>query len=297
MLVLGIEASTSRSSVALVDDDRVVASAGLGVARRHGEFLAPAVRFCLDQANIEVARIGGVAVGIGPGLFTGLRVGIATAQTFAASLQLPTVGLCGLDVLAFSARYTDRPICAALDARRGELFWAFYRASPGGVQRESEPAVGRIDQLVAEVEAHGQDVLVVGDGVLSYRAQLEDTGSQLGGPDLAWPDAADLAELALPRFVREETQRPETLRPMYLRQADAKIGWETRGRMRGGSAPDAAGGGVTSVPTDAGPTAAADPADGGQEADGQAGAEPATGGPATGGPADGGQAADGQAGA
>ena len=234
MLLLGLETSTARSSVALVEDDRVLASAALGVARRHGEFLAPAIRFCLTQAAVDLDRIAGVAVGVGPGLFTGLRVGIATAQTFAAALQLPVVGLSGLDVLALQARYTTRPICATIDARRGELFWAFYRPVPGGVQREGELEIGRADRLVAEIEAHGDDVLVVGDGALGYREQLAAAGAEIAGPDIAWPDAADLAELALPRFLREETLRPEQLAPIYLRQADVQIGWAQRGRLRGG---------------------------------------------------------------
>lgn len=236
MLLLGLETSTVRSSVALVQHDRVLASASLGAPRRHGEFLAPAIRFCLDQAGLSIERLTGVAVGVGPGLFTGLRVGIATAQTLAAARQLPVVGLSGLDVLAFQARYTTRPICAVIDARRGELFWAFYRSSPGGVQRESDLMLGRVDQLAAEIEAHGDDVLVLGDGALSYREQLAATDAQLAGPDWAWPDAADLAELAVPRFVREETQRPDELHPIYLRHADAQIGWEQRGRLRGGDA-------------------------------------------------------------
>jgi tRNA threonylcarbamoyladenosine biosynthesis protein TsaB len=180
MLVLGLETSTARSSVALVDTDRVVASASLGVARRHGEFLAPAIAFCLEQAGIEVDRIHGVAVGVGPGLFTGLRVGLATAQTFAAARQLPVVGLSGLDVLAFRARYSRRAICAVLDARRGELFWAFYRTAPGGVQRDSEPVVGRIEQLTAEIEAYGDDVLVIGDGADRASADAGHRGGRCG---------------------------------------------------------------------------------------------------------------------
>lgn len=236
MLVLGIETSTARSSVALVEDERVVASAALGLPRRHGEFLAPAIRFCLEQAGLGIDRVAGITVGIGPGLYTGLRVGIATAQTLAAARQLPTVGLSGLDVLAFSARHTHRPICAALDARRGEVFWAFYRSSPGGVQRTDDPRVGTIEELTAAVDAAGPDVLVVGDATLRFQTELAETDATLGGVDLAWPDATDLAALALPRFHREETQQPETLRPLYLRQADAKIGWATRGRMQGGGA-------------------------------------------------------------
>lgn len=239
MLVLGLETSTSRSSVALVDGDRVVSSASLGVPRRHGEFLAPAIRFCLEQAQLDVDRITGVAVGLGPGLYTGLRVGIAMAQTFASSRHLPVVGLSGLDVLAFQVRASDQPICATIDARRGELFWAFYRPSPGGVQREGELTVGRVDELAAEIQSFGEDVLVVGEGALTYRNELsESTDAQLVGASHAWPDATELAELAVPRFVREETQRPDELTPIYLRVADAKIGWETRGRLRGGVAGD-----------------------------------------------------------
>lgn len=188
-----------------------------------------------------MGQITGVAVGIGPGLFTGLRVGIATAQTFATARALPVVGLSGLDVLAFQARYVRRVICAAIDARRGELFWAFYRAAPGGVQRQTEPTVGTIETLAAEIESLGEECLVIGDGALGHRAALEHVDAEVGGPDIAWPDAAHLAELALPRFVREETERPLDLRPLYLRQADARIGWEQRGRLRGGDAPNVPG--------------------------------------------------------
>lgn len=235
MLVLGIEASTARSSVALVRGEMVVASASLGVARRHGEFLTPAVRFCLDQAGLGVGDIHGVAVGLGPGLFTGLRVGIATAQTFAAARELPVVGLPSLDVLAFPARHTGRLLCAAVDARRGELYWAFYRSAPGGVQRIGDLRLGGVEALVAELESHGEPCLVVGDATLAHRDALARV-AEVAGPDVAWPSATHLAELAHPRFVREETERPDQLRPIYLRQPDATIGWQERGRLQGGGA-------------------------------------------------------------
>ncbi|MEX0952753.1 MAG: tRNA (adenosine(37)-N6)-threonylcarbamoyltransferase complex dimerization subunit type 1 TsaB [Nitriliruptoraceae bacterium] len=234
MLILGLETSTSRSSVALVDGDRVVASASLGVDRRHGEFVAPAIDFCLRQAGMSADRITGVAVGIGPGLFTGLRVGIATAQAIAGTRHLPVVGMCSLDVLAFQVRHVRRLICAVLDARRGELFWAFYRSSPGGVQRQGDLRVGNVDTLEAEIAAQGSDVLAVGEGALAHREQLANTDTAVAGLDVGWPDAAVLAELCVPRFVREDTQTPLQLQPLYLRQADAQIGWATRGRLRGG---------------------------------------------------------------
>ncbi|MEX1177488.1 MAG: tRNA (adenosine(37)-N6)-threonylcarbamoyltransferase complex dimerization subunit type 1 TsaB [Nitriliruptor sp.] len=233
MLVLAIESSTSRSSVALVDGERVLSSASLGLPRRHGEFLTPALRFCLDQAGVGIDRLGGVTVGLGPGLYTGLRVGIATAQTFAAARELPTVGVSGLDILAFRARHTRRVICAAIDARRGELFWALYRPSPGGVQLIGELRLSTADALAAELESLGEPCLVVGDAPFESRQTLGRV-ADVAAP--SWPDAADLAELAHPRFLREETVRPDQLQPLYLRHPDAAIGWQARGRLQGGGA-------------------------------------------------------------
>lgn len=235
MLILAVETSTSRSSVALVAHDGVVAGASLGVPRRHGEFVAPAIEFCLRQAGSTIADVTGVAVGLGPGLYTGLRVGIATAQSFAMARSLPMVGLCGLDVLAFQVRHVRRPVVVTLDARRGELYWAVYRPAPGGVQREGDLRLGRVDELSAELESLGEECLVIGEGAMRHREEFE--GLHL--VDLAvdgrgQPDAADLGTLAVPRFVREETSRAGTLAPLYLRQADARIGWEQRGRLRGG---------------------------------------------------------------
>lgn len=235
MLILTIETSTPRSSVALADHQRVVASAGLAIDRKHGQFVAPAVRFCLEQAGVTTADVTGVAVGIGPGLYTGLRVGIAVAKTFAAARNLPVVGLSGLDVLAFQMRHVRRLICAVVDARRDELFWAFYRTVPGGVQRQTELRVGSPDKLAGEIEAAAEECVVVGDGGTRYRDEMADAGAEVAGAETAWPDAADLATLATPRFVREETRRPEELVPLYLRIADAKIGWERRARLRGGA--------------------------------------------------------------
>jgi tRNA threonylcarbamoyladenosine biosynthesis protein TsaB len=233
MRVLAIESSTSRSSVALIDGEQVLASASLGVPRRHGEFLAPAVRFCVDHAGVELSAVGGIAVGIGPGLYTGLRVGIATAQTLAAGLEVPTVGVSGLDVLAFRARHTRRVVCAAIDARRGEVFWALYRPSPGGVQRVGELRLTTAEALANELEGLGEPCLVVGDAGLNSRDTLARVAT-VAAP--SWPDAADLAELAHPRFLREETVRPDQLEPLYLRHPDAAIGWQARGRLRGGEA-------------------------------------------------------------
>ena len=236
MLILGIETSTQHSSVCLARRDAVIASAGLGLPQRHGEFVAPAIAFCFEQAGVTAADVTGIAVGTGPGLFTGLRVGLATARAFASARRLPVVGLSGLDALAFRQRHARRLICAAIDARRNELFWAFYRSAPGGVFRATELRVGSPGKLAGEIEGAAEECLAVGDGAMRYADELRSVGATVAGMEAAWPEASDLAELAIPRFIREDTQLPSELTPIYLRTADARIGWEMRGRLRGGQA-------------------------------------------------------------
>lgn len=241
MLLLGIETSTTHASVALAHDSGLLASAQLGRPGAHGSFVAPAIAFCHRHAQVEPADLTGVAVSLGPGRFTGMRVGIATAQMLAHSRGLPVVGLASLDLVAFTARYAERPVCAVVDARRGELAWAFYRVASGEIQRRTDVRLGPPDRLAGEIEAGGevevadQPVLALGDGALAHRGLLVAAGAEVGDAAAGQPSAAALVALARPRFEREDTQRPEDLLPIYLRRPDARIGWSGRGAMFGGT--------------------------------------------------------------
>jgi tRNA threonylcarbamoyladenosine biosynthesis protein TsaB len=238
VLILAIETSTPAASACLGTQDGVVALAEVGpglpeLGRAHAAFLAPAIRWCLATAGRTAEDVTGVAVSLGPGLFTGMRVGIATAQAFAHARSLPVVGLPSLDLLAFPQRHVRRLVCSAVDARRGELFWAMYRPAPGGLQRITDFRSGRPEVLAAEVEASAEEVLCVGDGARAHAGLLHSAGADVAGE--AHPTARSLLELAVPRFEREETRRPEDLVPVYLRQADAQIGWAKRGALHGGT--------------------------------------------------------------
>jgi tRNA threonylcarbamoyladenosine biosynthesis protein TsaB len=231
VIVVGIDTSTPQTSVALGSDTEVVASIRIaGLARQ--ESVTPALETLLRFADLEPARIGGVAVGVGPGLFTGLRVGVETAKTLAQVLTVPIVGITSLDALAYSVRYTSRRIAAVIDARRSEVFWSLYQPVPGGVLRETEHAVGPVDHLVADLAAFPGEVLCVGNGAILYRREIEPLGSQVefASPSVSLPDAAALVELAAPRFLREEFDRPHDVVPLYLRKSDAEIAWDQRAR-------------------------------------------------------------------
>jgi tRNA threonylcarbamoyladenosine biosynthesis protein TsaB len=199
MLVLGIETSTRHSSVAIASENEVVASYELGRGRLHDEILMPAAQRMLADADLSWSQLGGIAVGLGPGLFTGLRVGVATAKTLAQSLQIQIAGLSSLDVLAYSVRYSRRTICTCVDARRNEVFWAFYRPVPGGVQRIKDFRCAPAEHCVTEIESRGEPVLVVGNGPYLYAREFERvTGDiEIAGVADCTPTAIPLTELAV----------------------------------------------------------------------------------------------------
>ncbi|MGH9182911.1 MAG: tRNA (adenosine(37)-N6)-threonylcarbamoyltransferase complex dimerization subunit type 1 TsaB [Acidimicrobiales bacterium] len=232
--MLGIETATSQVGCAIGGQEGVLASFHAARGRRHAESLVPGIDFIRRQALIDLHDLGAVAIDVGPGLFTGLRVGVTTAKTIASALRVPMVGVSSLDLVAFPVRWTARRIVSVLDARRGEVFHASYRQVPGGVQRVSEPRVCRPEELCSELLATGEECLAVGDGALRYREQFAELGRvEVGEAGLAHPSAASLVQLARARAVREEFVNPWELEPVYLRKADAEINWPTRQRAPG----------------------------------------------------------------
>jgi tRNA threonylcarbamoyladenosine biosynthesis protein TsaB len=234
VIVVAIETSTPHTSVAIASEREVIGSISIaGLARQ--ESVTPALEQLLDWTGIRLGQVGGIAAGVGPGLFTGLRVGVETAKTLAQVLTVPIVGITSLDALAFAVRHTHKLIVATIDGRRGEVFYAIYRSLPGGVVRGHDYAVATPDHLCAELETIPGDMLAVGDGAILYRDQLEALGSRVDIASVirAQPEAAALAELAIPRFLREEHDRLHEVMPLYLRRSDAEIAWDRRDRSVG----------------------------------------------------------------
>jgi tRNA threonylcarbamoyladenosine biosynthesis protein TsaB len=230
MLVLGIETSTPRASIAIVTGTEVVGAYELGRGRSQDQILMPAAQQLLRDADLDWQQLGGIAVGLGPGLFTGLRVGVATAKTLAQSLGIAIAGLSSLDVLAYNVRYSRRLICTCVDARRKEVFWTFYRATPGGVQRLTDFRSAPAEHCANEIEARGEPVLVVGNGPFLYPDAFTDRTRdiEIAGVADATPTAIPLAELAVSRLLREDSDRLTDVRPIYVRRSDAEMTFQPK---------------------------------------------------------------------
>lgn len=236
MLLLGIDTATRRIGVVLANEHGLLGRVELGstfgdATPRHAEQLAPAIAWICEQASVQPSQLSAVAVGIGPGMFTGLRVGVTTAKVLAQSLRIPVIPIPSLDLLAYPLRYTHGLVVATIDARRNQLYWALYRPVPGGVQRVSEFEMTSADELLAELQARGEDAILCGDGVLRFIDTFAMLGKRavVAGPAHASPSLTALADLALARFEREDFCAPADVLPLYLRQSDAEIEWERKG--------------------------------------------------------------------
>ncbi|MBM3659877.1 MAG: tRNA (adenosine(37)-N6)-threonylcarbamoyltransferase complex dimerization subunit type 1 TsaB [Actinobacteria bacterium] len=232
MLVLAFDTATDVVSVAIGRDGQPLGMLQLESGREHAERLVPAIASLVADTGVALDQLAAVAVGVGPGRFTGLRVGVTTAKVMAQALRVPVVGIGTLDLVAYPLRHTRRDVVAVVDARRREVFWARYRTVPGGLERVGAEAVDPPHELIAEIEATGVDVLVAGDGADRYRAELAAVDRvALAGPEFSAPSALALLELAQGRLEREEFTSPQALAPVYLRDSDAAINWE-RAQLR-----------------------------------------------------------------
>jgi len=224
-LVLGIETATFCGGVALVAGDRLVASHTLNSQATHSGRLLGAVERVLAESSVALAQLGGLAVSIGPGSFTGVRIGLSAAKGLALAAGLPLVGVSTLEALALRVGRDERLICPVVDARRGEVFASAYRW-PNGSELPIEviaPAVLPIERFLQKLEGR---CLFLGDGALRYREAIE---SEMGGracfapPHRILPSAEEVAWLGL---LRIEQGRPDDLRrlePVYIRPSDARL--------------------------------------------------------------------------
>lgn len=209
MLLLALDTATPAVTVALHDGTRVLAAGDTVDARRHGELLLPTVDRVMTEAGRTLAELTGVVVGVGPGPYTGLRVGLVTGTALAAARSVPVHGLCSLDSLAYASGLTE-PFVVATDARRREVYWARYEDAR---HRTGEPEVGRPAELAEEVRA----LPALGAGAAQY---ADDFPRFLPDAPLH-ASAAALASLAAERLAAgEELAAPS---PLYLRRPDAQV--------------------------------------------------------------------------
>jgi len=219
-VLLAIETSTTIGSVALGDGAGVLAEVVLGEQSRHAEAVAPAVDTALKLAGRSLDGLDGVVVGGGPGSFTGVRVGGATAKGLVRALGVPLYAYSGLLALAASVSQ-EAAVCALFDARRGEVYAACYRLGDE-VDTLLQPGVAHLDQVLDAVAAH--DPVYAGDGAWRYAEVIEGRGGRPVAPHRGVPRASALLWLADRWPDLGRVADPAAWEPAYLREPGARRG-------------------------------------------------------------------------
>ena len=266
MKVLGLDTSTSCGSVGLIDDERIISEYLLDIPVTHSERLLGAIELVLREAHCAMEDLDGWAISLGPGSFTGLRIGVSTVKGLAFATQKPVAGISTLDVLASQISPTPFLICPILDARKGEVYTAFYRYDERIVLRRLsayraiKPEVLVKQFLMSgispsnhedaphplpspsrgEGEGGGENLfsmqmeektIFIGDGVRTYADYLRDALPSFAifpPPSLHVPHGAVVARLGLERLRKGDVLDLSTFTPIYVRPSEAEMKWEEK---------------------------------------------------------------------
>jgi tRNA threonylcarbamoyladenosine biosynthesis protein TsaB len=222
--VLAIDTSTVMASCALLDEENLLGEFSLNQNMGHSENLVPMVKTLLDNLNLKVSDIDLYGVALGPGSFTGLRIGIATVKAFAHVYNKPIVGVSTLEGLAFNVRASG-VIVPMIDARKNRVYTGIYKWEDGYLNNVEEPTVMEIDELLEHLKENYNNIIVNGNGIYTHREKIKD---KLGDRVEFAPfiqntcRAASIGELALLKREEGKLESYFSLVPEYIRQSQAQ---------------------------------------------------------------------------
>ncbi len=227
MKVLALETATVTGSIAILDDQTgLIGEVRTDVKIVHAERLMPSIEWLLDTSRIPIEEIDAFAVSIGPGSFTGLRIGLSTAKGFAYAAGKPLVPVSTLDAFARTLPFCAHAICPLLDARKNEVYAALYKWEKGLLKKILPETAINPEQLVKEING---PVVFMGDGTRKYRQLITDVLKDkaiFAPPSRMSPSASTIAEIAIEKIRQGIDTDPVSLTPFYIRKSEAEIKWK-----------------------------------------------------------------------
>ena len=173
MKILGIDSSGLVASAAVVQDDQLLAEYTVNYKKTHSQTLLPMLDEIARMTELDLNTLDAIAVAAGPGSFTGLRIGSATAKGLGLALDKPLIGVPTLEALAYNLWGSDRLVCPIMDARRNQVYTGIYYFENGGMKTQMLQTAVNVEELAKRVNEIGRDVIFLGDGVNVYRETLE----------------------------------------------------------------------------------------------------------------------------
>lgn len=225
MLIFGIDTCCMSATAALMSDEVMVAETVINHHRTHSQMMMPQIEEMFRLSDTDPSNVDAFAAAVGPGSFTGVRIGVATAKAMAQAAGKPCVAVSTLEALAFGSAFFDGIISPILDARRGQVYNAIFKGGNGILERICADRALTLDELIAELQEGAKNVIFMGDGVLVYRDILRE---RLGNRAFFAPKITALnlsgavAEIGLERFKNGEIIHYSKLVPEYVRLSQAE---------------------------------------------------------------------------
>lgn len=230
MKLLAIETSTLMGSVALADDRDLLAEYQVGIQATYSDVLFPLIDHMLKHVHLSIHQVDAFALAQGPGSFTALRIGISVIKGLALAAGKPVVAIPSLDGLAHNLCYTNRLICPLIDARKNQVYTAFYKRDDGNgpiIKRTPDRALDP-EALLDEIQ---EEVVFLGDGADRYKdliARKRKSTVFFAPLHLKYPRASAIAELAFEKFNQHQLTDVQSVTPLYVRPPEAETKWGKR---------------------------------------------------------------------
>ncbi|MBN1879890.1 tRNA (adenosine(37)-N6)-threonylcarbamoyltransferase complex dimerization subunit type 1 TsaB [bacterium] len=228
--ILSVETSTKFGGVALFHDGHIISGMRFQPEKPASEYLIPCISELLAGESLIPGDLDAIALSIGPGSFTGLRVGLTAVKTMAVRLRIPVFAVSSLQALSFNAGLSAQTIGAIMDARKGQIYGAYFRREEGSIPiRLSEDTVMTIETFLSV--RPDDDICIVGDGIKPYRDRIEATGISEENLMMSsiYPMPESVGYLALQgQSVRFDVDRIQLMTPVYLRRSEAEENWDRK---------------------------------------------------------------------
>ena len=224
MKILAIDTSTSRFSVALSDGEKILAERNIVLTKVLENSIIPVIDSVLKKAKTPLAKLDGFAVGLGPGSFTSLRVGVSTIKAFCLATDKPVVGIPSLDIIAQGVNLPKGQVCVITDARRNLVYAAIYRKEGSRLKQISDYLLVPMDELLNKIS---QDTLFTGDAVDIFKNNIIERKNKFKSVFVSksfwYPESRHLVQLSLKRFKENRIDNPHKLLPLYLYPEDCQV--------------------------------------------------------------------------
>ena len=230
MKILGIDTSSNASSVAVIEDNKLICEYTVNTKTTHSQKLMPMIENMLSMSEVNIKDIDAIAICIGPGSFTGLRIGMATAKAIAHVNNLPIIGVNSLEILASNMNLCDKKICSILDAQRNQVYTGKYKFENDRVVEIQPIDVIEIEKLLEEILNDNEDWIMVGEAVYKYEEKIKEIKNiKIPAPSNNVTKASSLCSVAIRKYNENvDVHNCYNINPMYIRKSRAEVQYEEK---------------------------------------------------------------------